>query len=344
MPAKLTCLVAAIAASAASGVSGFYLPGVAPREYFRGEQVALKVNKLTSLKTQLPYEYYRLPFCEPDVVVNKAENLGEILTGNVIENSPYDVRFLEEDNCHVLCRKTYKKADVDNFLDKIKEEYVVNWIVDNLPVAGRIPMANSDNTANTGHGFPLGGMIVLKDKSVSHFLNNHASIVISYHSLNDGEAADSPSGRIVGLTVEPFSVNHKFEGDSKTPATCNSRIKHEYHGGYPQLIDQPTEVVWTYDVSFEPSAVRWASRWDLYLNNKRFDDDVHWFSIVNSMLIVVFLTGMVAMIMMRTLHRDLNRYNSVPTEEEKAEDREETGWKLVHGDVSALLLTRGCSP
>ena len=94
------------------------------------------------------------------------------------------------------------------------------------------------------------------------------------------------------------------------------------------------EVIWTYDVTWERSNIKWASRWDMYLNaNSKTDEDVHWFAIINSLLIVVFLTGMVAMIMMRTLHKDLTRYNRVPTEEEKAEDREETGWKLVHGDV-----------
>ena len=36
------------------------------------------------------------------------------------------------------------------------------------------------------------------------------------------------------------------------------------------------------------------------------------------------------MIMMRTLHRDLRRYNDL---ESKEEAQEESGWKLVHGDV-----------
>lgn len=39
------------------------------------------------------------------------------------------------------------------------------------------------------------------------------------------------------------------------------------------------------------------------------------------------------MIMIRTLHKDINRYNVVPTEEERQEEREESGWKLVHADV-----------
>jgi transmembrane 9 superfamily member 2/4 len=39
------------------------------------------------------------------------------------------------------------------------------------------------------------------------------------------------------------------------------------------------------------------------------------------------------MIMIRNLRRDITRYNRVLTEEEKNEEREESGWKLVHGDV-----------
>jgi hypothetical protein len=37
------------------------------------------------------------------------------------------------------------------------------------------------------------------------------------------------------------------------------------------------------------------------------DDQIHWFSIINSLMIVLFLSGMVAMIMMRTLHRDISK-------------------------------------
>ena len=43
--------------------------------------------------------------------------------------------------------------------------------------------------------------------------------------------------------------------------------------------------------------------------------------------------ALVALILVRTLRRDLMRYNRIPTDEEKAEEQEESGWKLVHGDV-----------
>lgn len=53
---------------------------------------------------------------------------------------------------------------------------------------------------------------------------------------------------------------------------------------------------------------------------------IHWFSIINSVMIVLFLSGMVAMIMMRTLRADINKYNQLESGEDA---QEETGWKLV---------------
>ena len=53
--------------------SGFYLPGVAPREYADGDRVEISVHKLSSPKTHLPYDYYSLPFCKPEEVTRAAE-------------------------------------------------------------------------------------------------------------------------------------------------------------------------------------------------------------------------------------------------------------------------------
>ena len=128
------------------------------------------------------------------------------------------------------------------------------------------------------------------------------------------------------LKVEPFSVNHKYE-DWPQLSTC-SPLRMVQSGMVPQRVDQAGEVVWTYDVKWDFSDVKWASRWDLYLLVT--DDQIHWFSIINSLMIVIFLSGMVAMIMMRTLNHDIATYNEAMDEED---GREETGWKLVHGDV-----------
>lgn len=53
---------------------------------------------------------------------------------------------------------------------------------------------------------------------------------------------------------------------------------------------------------WEASELTWSHRWDVYLKGNP-DDEIHYFSIVNSLMIVLFLTGVVAMIMLRTLHQ-----------------------------------------
>uniref|UniRef100_A0A8D0HNG6 Transmembrane 9 superfamily member n=1 Tax=Sphenodon punctatus TaxID=8508 RepID=A0A8D0HNG6_SPHPU len=57
-------------------MSSFYVPGVAPINFHRNDPVEIKAVKLTSSRTQLPYEYYSLPFCQPVKITYKAENLG----------------------------------------------------------------------------------------------------------------------------------------------------------------------------------------------------------------------------------------------------------------------------
>lgn len=55
------------------------------------------------------------------------------------------------------------------------------------------------------------------------------------------------------------------------------------------MLDGENEIVWSYSVRWEESEVPWASRWDVYLNMK--DVQIHWFSILNSIIVIACLTG-----------------------------------------------------
>ena len=50
---------------ATATVQGFYIPGVAPKEYADGDNIDVKAVKMTSTRQFLPFEYYSLPFCRP---------------------------------------------------------------------------------------------------------------------------------------------------------------------------------------------------------------------------------------------------------------------------------------
>jgi len=321
--------------------AAFYLPGVAPIDYRDGESIDLKVNKLTSTKTHLPYEWYDLPFCRPAEVVYKGENLGEVMRGDRIQNSPYTIKMNVEVSCQLLCKQSYDVEQAALFATKIGEDYRVNWIVDNLPAATRVvepALGSSPSRIITIYerGFPLGfrGAESIPGTSAGvNYVYNHHRIVLKYHTEPDA----FEGARIVGFEVEPFSVQHEPAGAGGGLSTC-SGTRPVTHSAAPQPVSGPQTVYWTYDVRWEYSEVSWASRWDVYLYAT--DEQIHWFSIVNSLMIVLFLTGLLAMIMLRTLHRDLRRYNDAEAKEEAAE---EGGWKLVHGDVfrppqrSALL-------
>ncbi|KAI9117636.1 hypothetical protein K1719_011802 [Acacia pycnantha] len=306
----------------------FYLPGVAPQDFQKGDPLMVKVNKLSSTKTQLPYSYYTLPYCQPDKIIDSAENLGEVLRGDRIENSPYVFKMREPQMCNILCRVTLNAKTAKEFKEKIDDEYRVNMILDNLPLVVPLRRPDQESSVVYLHGFLIGlkGQYAGK-KDEKYFINNHLTFVVKHHP-------DRVTGtsRIVGFEVTPFSVNHQYEGEwnEKTRlTTCDPHARKLVTSSEsPQEVEDEKEIIFTYDVEFQESEVKWASRWDTYL--LMADDQIHWFSIINSLMIVLFLSGMVAMIMLRTLYRDISKYNQLETQEEA---QEETGWKLVHGDV-----------
>ena len=96
-----------------------------------------------------------------------------------------------------------------------------------------------------------------------------------------------------------------------------------------QSVEKADEVIYTYDVMWEPTDIKWSERWDIYFEGNP-DDEIHYFSIVNSLMISLFLTGVVGMILLRALRQDIINYNEMQSPEEA---QDETGWKLVHRDV-----------
>jgi len=296
--------------------SSFYLPGVAPREYLTGAKVEMKVNAITSVKTQLPYGYYTMPFCRPKEVTGRVENLGEILAGDEIENSAYEFYMRTNESCKVLCKMPLSEDEKNLFRRRIDRDYNINWIVDNLPASTKYVRTDEQTQEFVYmNGFPLG--LVQNGK---YYVYNHVRVTLSYH-----ENPEAYQGyRIVGFEVEPRSMNQAVSdsGDDDYSASCLSDSSEMFH------LDAHKEIWYTYDIVWVPSPVRWASRWDTYL--KMEGGQIHWLSILNSVMIVLFLSGLVALILLRTLHRDIVKYNELATSEEIAE---ETGWKLVHGDV-----------
>jgi hypothetical protein len=93
-----------------------------------------------------------------------------------------------------------------------------------------------------------------------------------------------------------MSIKHAWEGSEFVPGqtiltTCNAMTPPTNDPRNYQNLDRTDMVVFTYDVFWEKSDILWANRWDTYLTANASNDKVHWFSITNSIMIVLFLTG-----------------------------------------------------
>lgn len=329
----------------------FYLPGLAPVNYCPTAEdncpsdIKIYTNRLNSVDSVIPYEYMSFDFCAPpkdEVLQNSpSENLGQVVFGERIRPSIYKVTFNKNETVKFACTKTYKKGeDADQkklvFLKRgIEKNYHHHWIVDNLPITWCYLTENSQTYCSTG--FPIGcynkksgankdGCSYVDEglQDNTYYIFNHVDIVIEFHKKMTDWGAHAPdsAGRLVRAKLTPKSVQHTdVTGES---AKLSSSLK-------PVAADQQdATITYTYSVTFvENPHVRWSSRWD-YLLESMPHTNIQWFSILNSVVIVLFLSGMVAMIMLRTLHKDIARYNQMDDSEDA---QEEFGWKLVHGDV-----------
>merc|ERR1711937_435288 len=298
---------------------------------------------MTSIHTQIPKDYYRLPFCQPTGGPKMAsENLGEFLTGNKIQSSPYNINMMQDSYCEKLCQVKLSTEDASRLRLHIKYGYHNNWIIDNLPSAAIMRARNGEELLRYAGGFPIG---FLDANDRKPYINNHVNIHVDYHQYDP--AVDTY--RVVGFSVEPLSIKHQFQGGyewngsdkegwTKKLETCPGDRQHTDRTmiRQSQNIVPKENILFTYDVIWKESDVAWTSRWDIYLNEDHLvPAKVHWYSITNSILVVLFLSLLVISMLVRNLRRDIAAYNALSAlaDEEQEDDADESGWKLIHADV-----------
>ena len=325
---------------------------------------AVEVNSLVSSETEVPYDYYSMPFCQPDEGVKKASgtiNPGTILLGIRIENSPYNLSMMVNTKAQPVCKgeaypdnayPSLSKEQSRNLRDKIKREYRVRLILDNLPIT---TYDLEQDPESVRPGFEVG----YRTGPDKYFVNNHVMFKVLVHESNgqysrfkqglgqlEAAAAAESSGRKLLKEPEPVYVGEKmymvvgFEvvacSIKRVPGEALKNIPcpaspNDPGAPTPQTANEGSRVVYTYDVYWDLSDITWASRWDAYL--KMPGGRVHWFSILNSLMVVVVMSCIVAMIMMRTIRRDLQRYESLLVDGAPNQDIDESGWKMVSGDI-----------
>ncbi|KAJ8960829.1 hypothetical protein NQ318_020125 [Aromia moschata] len=281
-------------------------------------EIKLYVNRLNTEESVIPYEYNHFDFCLPDdESKSPVENLGQVLFGERIRPSRYKLSFMRNETCKIACIKRYTGSSEDNLKLSILRKgislnYQHHWIVDNMPVTSCYETEDGRQYCTTG--FQMGCYVRNGRQTClrpvgsqdAYYIYNHVDLNITYHSGSHEDWGNlhprDNVGRVISVKVIPRSIDHK---SVKTETDACSTDHAE------PLIIPADSLKKGPDVqhNLHDNTVKWSSRWD-YILESMPHTNIQWFSILNSLVIVLFLSGMVAMILLRTLHKDIARRNS----------------------------------
>lgn len=310
-------------------LSSVLFPGVSPNDFQPNQAVEPLVDVLSSLKTQLPIDYYHLAVCKPDDTLyrGKRKNLGEMLSGKInLKRTPYSFQFMKDQSCQVICTEQLDNRQMKRMKKLIQREYTVNLSLDGLP-------AHVEKTnGSVIRGYPIGSRLINEaTEKTGYLIHNHLRFTIEYTNI------DTLRGyyRIVGFNVHPVSIAHDPENPSKTcgnEVVRNSEdtlVEIKYDGAKSKKAILP--VTYSYEVQWINSETPWTDRWDRFLLGSPDDSSAHHMSVLNSFMIVIFLAACTTIILVKALRKDLALYNEIGID--TGDEEEEAGWKMVHGDV-----------
>jgi transmembrane 9 superfamily protein 2/4 len=188
MAAARRLLAVAALVLLAGAARAYYLPGTYPQEFLIGDVIQAEVNSLVSSETEMPYDYYSMPFCKPPEGVHRSTstiNPGTILLGIRIENSPYNFTMMTKQQGLTVCSgdaypdnayTALTQKEVKRLTDRIKQQYRVRLILDNLPIT-TYDLELDPESVRPGFevGYELNG---------KYYVNNHLMFKILVHETN----------------------------------------------------------------------------------------------------------------------------------------------------------------
>ncbi|KAF2203345.1 multispanning membrane protein [Delitschia confertaspora ATCC 74209] len=333
---------AAVFCSFLALTQAFYIPGISIKTYKDGETIPLFVNKLYSDHSELSYAYSELPFVCPISGRNKVGrftsgaslslNLGEVLRGDRITVSDYELVMGNDEEARYLCSHTVDRAGLKRTRELIRDGYVAEWIVDNLPGATSFQTTDKSRKYYAA-GFKIGEEV--RDSPLEpprYFLNNHVTLVIRYHRA-PGRDGDQGKKVIVGFEVFPKSIEAGNRTEDGLPTDIQNVSnglevipRSNSTGKVDDTDDATLTIPYTYSVYFrEDERLEWKNRWDMYFVAQDDSSNIHWLAIINSLVISGLLTIVVAVIFGRTIRGDIKLYMESGLDEGKPRTKKSRG-------------------
>jgi transmembrane 9 superfamily protein 2/4 len=313
-------------------------PGFSIKNYQDGETIPLFVNKVYSDNSELQYAYTELPFvCPPTGRVRTGRftsgasislNLGEVLRGDRIVVSDYELVMGTDNEARYLCSHTIDADGLKRTKQLIRDGYMAEWIVDNLPGATSFQTLDKSRKYYAS-GFKIGEEVKsLHGGESEYFLNNHVTMVIRYHRA-PGREGTKGKKVIVGFEVFPRSIQAGNRTEDGLPVNIQDASvgmalvpRSNVTGEIDEEDGATLTVPYTYSVYFrEEPILEWQNRWDMYFVAQDDSSHIHWLAIINSLFVTGLLTAVVAVILARTVRGDIKGYKDGSQQEFKIKPR-----------------------
>ncbi|KAG5472636.1 hypothetical protein LSCM4_01956 [Leishmania orientalis] len=332
MSRAVLCVAAVALCWAPSIACGFSLPfmrdlGLA---YTQGEVVHVLARSVTSRSKIVPLRWRDVFPCAALLSESTRppshRSIGQVLMGDTLEDSGIHLKVLRDRECVLICSSTLSPEERERYEKRILGRYRAQLVLDGLPALETLPANSARRRIRTG--FPIGNFSSDVRKGFVE-VYNHVHFVVSYYPITSPEA---PKVHIVQFEVQPRSVRHSGELGEDNACTFPTAPE-------PQITSMES-IRFSYSVQWVKSTTPWKTRWNNYFGHDTREAKVHWYSILNVFSLVLLQSVLLWYILLRSVRRDISSYN----EEDLLGDREDSGWRLVHGDVfrpprGAVLLS-----
>lgn len=297
--------------------------------YQQEEFVKIYANKIGPFNNPLEtYAFFEMPGCPPAHPDHKFPSLGEALAGDELLEMKTRSRFGLPSVERELCRFTPSVTDVATWKRMVDEQYWYQLVSDDLPMwatFGKMMPVVDHRAGGGGAG------------------NDTATDVDAEAPQKSGSGATA--GAVGGKPAAPSVPGVYLHKEFAFGINGNRIVAVNLTAQNLVPIQLGKTYAFTYSVSFAHVDREFEHRFDRYLDDSFFEHKIHWFSIFNSFMMVMFLVGLVVTILSRTIKSDYARMTEerLSREEGKEDWTEDCGWKILHADVhrvpaSAALL------
>jgi len=248
-----------------------------------GQDIVVSMNKVWPMGNPTEtYMYYDYPFCQPKVVMPHFMTLGQILRGDRLVNSLYDIKMKRKMQRTVVCDKAVTQKDIDSWKAAIDANYMFELFVAELPIDR--PFGVKSEVDWEGE---------VKDR---YFLVNYLDFIVGY---NGGEVVSANVTRELNLEHLVDITNWK-EGMT---------VQFSY------------SVDWTERPEINPAQAL-ELQVKAAMPHGHTNMDIHWLAIINSFVLMMLILSLFLLIIIRVVRSDLSRYLQIPDEELSAIEEE----------------------